>query len=389
MRLRLWGEYAPVQGKHQQGAGRGLDPSVRVGGAQQGSLRSFFGRARFLGDACVPTPCRPRGAGSAPCKEAKCGAFWTWPGCQVKTVFHCGCLFGKWLALTNPKGNEGVGQVRMVVCWLSNGFFSPGLGELTAVSPEQWGKGMETFCVNSSPAVICKTEGTRKGDYCNAFYPMNRAKCSRIVRRTGSGGNPDAQEFGLWWKESGLGCGLHLRRSPLCIPPLPLEGRRFRNGCKACVEGARGRWGGAGRCSGFTATRCRAAPCPAGFCLSETGPKSAKPNGQWRLSLDRSAYNIGAQRCWIRVFHAPPNALPYRTLYLDSELAPLDFLILYAKIPRKKSSRGDVHAGRKGELEFLTVEFGSKLYWYISAYRLPFPVRSHYFKWCLEHLFNY
>lgn len=66
-----------------------------------------------------------------------------------------------------------------------------------------------------------------------------------------------------------------------CTPPPPLAGEGgFRNGCKACGKRARGRWGGAGRCSDFTATPCRAAPCPAGFlCLSETGPKSTSLMG--------------------------------------------------------------------------------------------------------------
>ena len=109
---------------------------------------------------------------------------------------------------------------------------------------------------------------------------MNRAKCSRIVRRTGNGGNPDAQSLDCGGRKVDWAVVCTSAGRPFVSRHFHLRGGRFRNGCNACGRRARGRWGGAGRRSGFTATRCRgAAPCPAGFCLSETGPKSASLMG--------------------------------------------------------------------------------------------------------------
>lgn len=57
MRLRLWGRIYLCKASTSQGAGRGLDPSVRVGDARRKTLKGLSPEElRFLGDACVPTP---------------------------------------------------------------------------------------------------------------------------------------------------------------------------------------------------------------------------------------------------------------------------------------------------------------------------------------------
>ena len=110
---------------------------------------------------------------------------------------------------------------------------------------------------------------------------MNRAKCSRAAGRTGHGENPDAQSLDCGGRKVDWAVVCTPAGRPLVPRHLHLRGRGVSETGVKRVEGARaGGWGGAGRCSGFTTTPCRAAPCPAGFlCLSETGPKSTSLMG--------------------------------------------------------------------------------------------------------------
>ena len=109
---------------------------------------------------------------------------------------------------------------------------------------------------------------------------MNGAKCSRTVGRTGNGGNPDAQSLDCGGRKVDWAVVCTSAGRPLVSRHLHLQGREVSEMGVKRVEGARaGVGGGAGRCFGFLATRCRAAPCPAGSCLSETGPKSTSLMG--------------------------------------------------------------------------------------------------------------
>lgn len=61
-------------------------------------------------------------------------------GVRCKTVFTVAASLVNDLLSRIRKGMKGVGRVRMVVLLTVKWLFFTGLGELTAVSPERWGR---------------------------------------------------------------------------------------------------------------------------------------------------------------------------------------------------------------------------------------------------------